>query len=151
MIHKELESNPTLKLELVKLSGIPGIKAENILALETGSRGYCFLVKDTVRGDIFCKIDDEIGNIKFPVRYQTDNLKRQEESLHFQNIITNANHPTVTAPIVLGTPDGQILKSIDSKINGHIVPKDLVGKKISFMEMVKGKHFETKLNCKAMG
>ncbi len=144
MIHEELEKRPDLRLKLMQQSGIKGIKHENIIPIETGSRGYCYIIKNTAQGDILCKIDDETGAKKFPARYKGVNLKRQEESTRFQQSLAEANYPDTTAPYVFEMPDGQLITNIESRLTNYEMPKDLVGKQMFFMEKVKGKHLDPK-------
>ena len=89
MINQDLEKNPSLKLEIMKIAGFNNIKLENIIPIETGSRSYCYLIKNTEVGDVFCKIDDEIGSINFPLRLKEQTFKRQKEVLEFQQDFAN--------------------------------------------------------------
>lgn len=79
MKDKILEQNKELLLSIFLLSGIRDISLENIQSLDLGGRSFCYICKNTEKGDLFIKIDMELEAFSFVDSFRERDRKRKEE------------------------------------------------------------------------
>lgn len=129
-----LEKNRELLLLIFNLSGIKNIKLENIESIELGGRSFCFICKDTEFGDLFVKIDMDLEAFSFVSAFREMDKIRKDKTIL---LLSSFSESYGSIPKLFSQ------FAIPEFIDEIKIPSFLVGKQISFCQMIKGKCFET--------
>lgn len=124
-----LENNKDVLLSILNLSGIKNIKLENIKSIELGGRSFCFLCKNTEKGNLFIKIDMDLDAFSFIETYRETEMLRKER---VNEIIIDYSNVCDNVPKIFN------IFKIPTFIDDLKMPNYLIGKTISFSEFVSG-------------
>ncbi|HSQ97130.1 MAG TPA: hypothetical protein VLL98_00220 [Rickettsiales bacterium] len=93
MKDKILEEDKELLLLLFSLSEIKNIDIKNIQSLDIGGRSFCFICKNTEKGNLFIKIDMDLEAFSFVNSFREREINLEKKKLiyiwkNFQNSIS---------------------------------------------------------------
>jgi hypothetical protein len=127
MKNKFLDEHPDILLAILNISEIEGIEISNVKSIELGGRSFCYTCKGTSLGDLFIKIDMDLESFSSIDSFRESDSKRKQQIPNLLQLYSKKNSE-IAKPFY----ESKIPASI-----GKEIPQELMGKSISFSQMIK--------------